>query len=219
MTKTEILAIAKSINFKQWEVSATLENRKTVMRRVIKYSCPSKPESTLDDFIGKSDPQLLIGCAPYKTGDYLYVRETWCWCPCWDCGMNVEHECHDETGDKFYSSDKSEWGCYGYKCGFGCEPFDKWQSPVLMPKEAARLLLRVTDVRVERLQSIDVSACVREGVTWHEYPCAWTVKAKPAFVDLWDSTIKKSALPLYGWNANPWVWVIKFERVKVENEH
>lgn len=70
-----------------------------------------------------------------------------------------------------------------------------------MPKEAARLFLRVTGVRVERLQDIDDDGVVAEGL-----------KIGDDFDVLWDSTIKKDDLPLYGWDANPWVWVIEFER-------
>lgn len=78
-----------------------------------------------------------------------------------------------------------------------------------MPKEAARLFLRVTDVRVERIQDIDDGGISAEGL---EIGCY--------FDDLWNKTIKKSDLPIYGWNANPWVWVIEFERCeKPEEEH
>ena len=92
-----------------------------------------------------------------------------------------------------------------------------------MPKEAARLFLRVTDVRVERLQDIDYEGCKAEGI-WDDYK-TYSEKyhenlARMAYLrcfsELWDSTIKKADLPRYGWNANPWVWVIEFERISKE---
>lgn len=74
-----------------------------------------------------------------------------------------------------------------------------------MPKEAARIFLRVTDVRVERLKDITTTQAMDEGFTdWND------------FVKLWDSTIKPEYLPTYGWEANPWVWAIEFERISKE---
>lgn len=73
-----------------------------------------------------------------------------------------------------------------------------------MPKEAARIFLRVTNVRVERLQDIDDDGVVAEGL-----------EIGAPFDELWDSTIKKSDRDMYGWAANPWVWVIEFEVMEV----
>lgn len=81
-----------------------------------------------------------------------------------------------------------------------------------MPKEAARIWLKVTDVRVERLQDITSEQISREGVEV-EYPHVLNGEEKRyAFSTLWTSTIKKSDLDRYGWDASPWVWVIEFER-------
>jgi len=92
-----------------------------------------------------------------------------------------------------------------------------------MPKEAARIWLKVTDVRVERLQEITDNECIKEGI----YPSncrdcndIFGCDVCPdegydevdKFVEVWNSTIKKSDLNRYGWDANPWVWVISFER-------
>ena len=87
-----------------------------------------------------------------------------------------------------------------------------WHLSIHMPKEAARIWLKVTDVRVERLQEITSEQICREGVEV-EYPHVLNGEEKRyAFSRLWDSTIKKSDLDRYGWNASPWVWVIEFER-------
>lgn len=79
-----------------------------------------------------------------------------------------------------------------------------------MPKEAARIWLKVTDVRVERLQEITEEQAKLEGCNSGMLtgPCT----ARGQFENLWNNTIKKSDLDLYGWDANPWVWVIEFER-------
>ena len=104
-----------------------------------------------------------------------------------------------------------------------------------MPKEAARLFLRVTSVRVERLQGITEVGAADEGAegtpcgdcgerdygSRYEFctTCAntgWVKSPKEEFKGIWDSTIRSADLPAYGWEANPWVWVIEFERISKE---
>ena len=87
-----------------------------------------------------------------------------------------------------------------------CTP---WRPSIHMPKEAARIFLRVTGGRVERLQEITEDEAIREGCIAHGGNLAID-----DFRAIWDSTIKKADLPLYGWDANPWVWVIEFERIE-----
>lgn len=74
-----------------------------------------------------------------------------------------------------------------------------------MPREAARIFLRVTDVRVERLQDMPPYDIAFEGF-----------RKQKDFIALWDSTIKPADRVLYGWAANPWVWVIEFEKISRE---
>ena len=94
----------------------------------------------------------------------------------------------------------------------------KLRPSIHMPKEAARIWLKVTDVRVERLQEITEEQIGREGVEV-EYPHVLNGEEKRyAFSTLWNSTVKKSDLDRYGWNANPWVWVIEFERCEKPEE-
>ena len=92
----------------------------------------------------------------------------------------------------------------------------EWRPSIHMPKKAARIFLRVIDVRVERLQDITSGQIDAEGCK------EWAYSAKtgellpsgPSFFRIkWNRTIKPSDLPLYGWDANPWVWVIEFERI------
>lgn len=136
--------------------------------------------------------------APYQQGDILYVRETWC-----------------------------EWtGGYLYKawaeglCQPGAGGLFKWRPSIHMPKQAARIWLKVTDVRVERLQDMTGHDILREGVNCHVHPEAhyFDGNQKMMFAELWDSTIKKTDLERYGWDANPWVWAIEFERCEKPEE-
>ncbi len=128
----------------------------------------------------------------YQVGDILYVRETWL---------------KDAVG-------------YHYRADFdpGMEetvkPRLKWRPSIHMPKEAARIFLRVVDVRVERLQDITEEGAMAEGVVPFkkdpEGDCWSDGLYRTAFQYMWNE--------MYGWNpnswdTNPWVWVIKFERV------
>ena len=175
----------KPILFNTENVRALLEGRKTATRRVVKFRRGWNPKWT--GYI--PDGAVLYGSnntpaakAPYKKGDTLWVRETWNCLP---------------IPEPLRGTSKTYW----YKAD-GAEPEDKWRSPYHMPLEAARIFLRVTGVRVERLQEIDDGGVVAEGL---EIGCY--------FDELWNRTIKPKDRPLYGWEANPWVWVIEFERI------
>jgi len=128
----------------------------------------------------------------YQVGDILWVRETW----------------YDLHFDQIY---------YIYKANN--EPDSKeieWKSPYHMPKEAARIFLKVTNVRVERLQEITEDDCYSEGIIPFERKhcgaCSSNDCDNPIgdFKYLWDKLNKKRG---YGWDKNPWVWVYEFERV------
>ena len=131
----------KPILFNTEEVQATLDNRKTVTRRVVK-------KSTVDKFVLSQDGRLLgnfnadypewgtyptIDDAPYRPGDILYVRETF----------------FEYKGHFYYKADGKHEGLARMGIYF------KWRPSIHMPCKAARIFLRVTDVRVERLQDIN----------------------------------------------------------------
>ena len=88
----------------------------------------------------------------------------------------------------------------------------RWRPSIHMPKEAARIFLKVTDVRVERLQEIDIDGIRNEGLLSMSVYAGDMDIALEEWKILWNSTIKKSDLDRYGWEANPYVWVIEFER-------
>ena len=99
-------------------------------------------------------------------------------------------------------------------------PEPKWRPSIHMPKEAARIWLKVTDVRVERLQEINDKEAKKEGGPLEkEITYIGEGFQTNDFAELWDYTIKKSDFDRYGWDANPWVWVIDFERCEKPNNY
>jgi len=124
---------------------------------------------------------------PYQPGDILYVRETFY--PC-------KHVIIDREQQYLYRATFEQPEKYpDFK--------PKWKPSIHMPKEAARIFLRVTNVRVERLQDLLAIDVQKEGF-----------EERGEFEDSWDDTYLEKG---YGWDKNPWVWVIKFERVR-END-
>lgn len=202
----------KPILFNTEMVRAILDGRKACTRRI----CKDANECTVPDmefynadrrtyavhnFADKEHTeQLSIAerTCPICPGDILYVRETW---------------------------KKAPNGYYYYEDWQRNDIADitKWKPSIHMPKEAARIWLKVMNVRVERLQEITDEQAKREGIQYDECPTGFTWKQETdmhncyttpigAMQALWNSTIKKSDLDRYGWDASPWVWVIEFER-------
>lgn len=109
---------------------------------------------------------------------------------------------------------------YVYKAGNPDYPVipGHWRPSIHMPREVARIFLRVTDVRVERLQDITDDGVEKEGVpifgrTEKEVRC---LQAFLRYRKVWDSTLKPQDRALCGWQANPWVWVVAFEKISRE---
>ena len=199
----------KPILFNTGMVRAILDSHKTVTRRVVKPQ-PEGARSILDCDEEKRTFDLLCGNggvggvfvdwaetvkAPFWPHDILYVRETW---TVWN--GNYEYKADVDDGYGPFCSN-----CTLDICAGGCNSILKWHPSIHMPREAARIFLRVTDVRVERVQDIDDDGVVAEGLNIGD-----------PFDELWDSTIKPADHALYGWDANPWVWVIEFERITRE---
>ena len=192
----------KPILFNTDMVRAILEGRKTVTRRVVKPQPEGAP-------IPIPDEKYWLGCfagddkcraikSSYLPGDTLYVRETWC--------------DPSETGwPILYKADMPmHWDAEDTETGIAVDLKTadyKWRPSIHMPREAARIFLRVTGVQVERLQEITEEQAIAEGFEAFEHE-----PATVGFVETWNSTIKKADRALYGWAANPWVWVVAFER-------
>lgn len=196
-------------------VRAILDGRKTCTRRLVKFLPGENSQWTgyikdgLMLYNGRNEP--CIRKVPYQLGDILYVRETW-------CGLPVNEAGHMRGHTIYYYKADGELRPKGWR--------GTWHPSIHMPKEASRIWLKVTDVRVERLQSITVEGAIREGAEGEKchhtnagaFGCTdcmntgWIEPPQVEFMQIWNSTIKKSDIDRYGWDANPWVWVIEFER-------
>lgn len=184
---------SKPMIFNTKMVRAILEGRKTVTRRVVKFKAGQSPVWSgyiPDGAVLYGSNNIPAAKAPYRPGDILWVRETWNCLP---------------IPEPLRGTSKTYW----YKAE-GAEPRDKWRSPYHMPLEAARIFLRVTGVRVERLRDMVLGDVLMEGITEADtYESTWD-----RWHQTWNSTIKPKDLGSYGWEANPWVWVISFERIE-----
>lgn len=115
------------------------------------------------------------------------------------------------------------WCCDNFDIARICSveySLGKWRPSIHMPKEAARIFLKITNIRVERLQEITALECVYEGVDTLDIlentpDDDFAGYAKGQFADHWDSMLNKEDYDEYSWEANPWVWVIEFEKVDV----
>lgn len=225
----------KPILFNTDMVRAILDGRKSCTRRIIKPQWEECPHCKYvhNEYIYDKLAENVY-CArcgyplkpkrrsPYQPGDLLYVRETF-----------IQAAAHIF----WYKADDNSWISEGLR----------WKPSIHMPKEAARIWLKVTDVRVERLQDITEDGAEAEGMPDSlDYPvnkaycplckgdgiigtvdvhslghmdvdCPYCDSYRKRFENLWSSINQKS-LDSYGWDANPWVWVIEFERCEKPQE-
>lgn len=189
----------KPILFNTEMVRAILDGRKACTRRILKGAIPFDEKAEYWNVLKKGEwsgsicvEDFIKQGSPYKPGDILYVRETF-----------IQVAAHTF----WYKADDNSWISEGLH----------WKPSIHMPKEAARIWLKVTDVRVERLQHITDDGAKAEGANWKDGKnVGWEEKmnrtAIERFAEIWNSTIKESDLDRYGWDANPYVWVIEFER-------
>ena len=194
----------KPILFNTDMVRAILDGRKTCARRAVKQQweecphCKYVHNEYIYDKLAKNVYCARCGYpleperkSPYQIGDILYVRVTF-----------IQAAAHTF----WYKADDNSWMPEGLH----------WKPSIHMPKEAARIWLKVTDVRVERLQDITENGIKDEGIRLKQKDCVskfdYISELYFLFSRLWNSTIKKSDLDRYGWDANPWVWAISFER-------
>lgn len=203
----------KPILFNTEMVRAILDGGKTCTRRICKdaneYVVPDmdffnadKRTYAVHNFADQEHTEQLSTAersCPICPGDILYVRETWYKSP-----SRYMYRADYSHTEQFYTGGK--------------EVSIKWHPSIHMPKEAARIWLRVTDVRVERLQDITIDDIRGEGLSSVAVHAGDMEIALEEWKRLWNSTIKKSDIDRYGWDASPYVWVIEFERCeKPEN--
>ena len=197
----------KGILFNTEMVRAILDGRKSCTRRIVKPQPEGYFEVSEEPlYIYDTDGNQGKITPPYQPGDIIYVRETW-------------HKYIKRVGEG-QNCHLAEF--YGYKASVenSEDAGEPWKPSIHMPKEAARIWLKVTDVRVERLQEITADDIRNEGLSSAAVHCGDMEIALKEWENLWNSTIKKSDLGRYDWNASPWVWVIEFERCeKMQEEH
>lgn len=205
MTRQEILKNAKPILFNTDMVRAILDGRKTVTRRCVKpksknacgfYVTFRESDNAFMGVYDYDENEIMFENSqtpPCKPGDILYVRETF--------KRNMDGYSGIDFGGYIYKADCRS----NFK-----DNYNPWHPSIHMPKEAARIFLKVTNVRVERLDEMTIEDCEKEGVFCGHNGDIFL------FMDLWNSTIKKSDLDRYGLDANPWVYAIEFERIEVD---
>lgn len=216
----------KPILFNTEMVKAILEGRKTQTRRIAMhhdeirpFKCSQYPDGWwMNGRVYKTFESMFCDIrrkTKFKVGDILWVRETWG--KLTECDVFPPYEPHEER--------------FIYRADIGDpDHFQaKWHPSIHMPKEAARIFLRVKNVRVERLQSITNEQAIAEGFKGE--PCdhlnmdyihgctdclntGWIMPPLFEFAELWDKIIKPEDISQFGWEANPWVWVIEFEKME-----
>ena len=199
----------KPILFNTEMVRAILDGRKTVTRRLIKHNVDAVLNSPYHmEHPEIEDKQIIIKLCrpPYQPGDILYVRETWKY---YEKAAGYGEEFHIEQR-LAYKADENRNDVQKYSEWYE----GTWHPSIHMPKEAARIWLRVKNVRVERLQEISAESALAEGADKYIHTNGGLDENMTitSFIGIWNSTIKKSDLDSYGWDASPWVWVIEFEQ-------
>jgi len=188
-------------------VRAILEGRKTQTRRPIKpqpennspvywdEDCQCWKQDYIDDYAYAGGPPIYVADSfdcPFKKGMRLWVRESFL-----PKGIGI--------AEKMF-------GCL-YKANGDKTPYGKpWRSPIYMPRWASRITLKITDIRVERVQGVQVRDIQAEGITASlmQDQTDMADQLRDKFKELWNSiNIKKG----FGWDENPWVWVLEFKTV------
>ena len=199
----------KPILFNTEMVRAILDGRKSCTRQICKdaneYAVPDmdfynadKRTYAVHNFANREHSEQLSTAertCPICPGDILYVRETWGY----PIALNSNEQYvfrADEVAESGFKNDSHIW-----------------HPSINMPKEAARIWLKVTNVRVERLREISAESALAGGADKYIHTNGGLDENMTitSFIGIWNSTIKKSGLDRYGWDANPWGWVIEFE--------
>lgn len=225
--RKELLRKARPISFKTEAVKAILDGSKTTLRRVISLQLP-EPDLELKGFLDTGNGYFSKTCnkgiyiytrpCPWRVGNVLYVQETW------------RHFLGVHSGiDKVVRDGDDSSSEYEYKATPITDPTDradKWHNAVHMPKQAARIFLKITDISAERIQDITDDAIAAEGIKsfYNHFPdkppfvvpdlgSEVFPTRKKAYEAFWNSTLKTKEKEYYGWESNPYVWIVKFERI------
>jgi len=226
--QSEKATLERPILFSAPMVRAILEGRKTQTRRICKWPITSNglgysrevgdilcqndflPPSAMlmrvtrghQSYTVSNHEQWETECPYGKPGDKLWVRETWA---CADDFEDMPKHCE-----------------YFYRAAGEVRGVDRWRPSIFMPRDVSRIMLEITDVRVQRLQDISEEDARAEGIRVlplqdENDPSAWWESApgenqgrsaRASFAKLWDSINGSGA-----WDANPFCWAISFRRV------
>lgn len=197
----------RPIIFNSEMVKAILKKQKMQTRRVV------KPQPKRNNYVAYIDEQGIldyhgwaittyyasiveyIKCPYGQVGDRLWIRETW-------HGIRNTYTVRKKINDLSYKADE------GYKCGEYGNLKGKWKPSIYMPRWASRITLDITKIRVERLQEISQQDIETEGI---ELCDCGKPEANCNFIELWNSINEKRG---YGWDTNPFVWVVEFKLSK-----
>lgn len=204
-------ASARPILFSGPMVAAMLNGTKSQTRRIV------KPQPEVRCVVGafqslafkhkqgwllypNAKAQVMSLCRYGAPGDYLYVREAWA------------QPTNLDPGPTFYRADYPDCVPPNFE---NVPPVDavRWRPSIHMERAASRLTLRITDVRIERLQSITEADCAAEG--WPKQPQrsndpeVHADAARDWYQDLWGTINGKGS-----WEQNPWVWAVRFETIQ-----
>lgn len=202
-------------------VRAILDGRKTETRRVIKPQPPDEPfcvgrySPAITDRRGEQQPgpevfgactidgDWAVKCRYGAPGDELWVRETFCQKMengrfVYNADGNLDPTCYWYAADgEVVVKDDGDGGIEYRADGTEASP---WKPSIHMPRDASRITLRIESVHAEQLQDGLNDETVRaEGFFDFQ-----------EFVELWD----RLQPPQFQYLANPWVWVVTFERIK-----
>ena len=228
----------RPIIFSGANVCSVRAGDKTHTRRVIRWSQKSIEHdgcTLLEQGDGTmwpyncSDGNESPLASPYGLpGDQLWVRETWADVNSEegpailyraDGGMASWHEWCVDRGPDYGAGPSMNYDAYPgdyvmwWSDLWNGEPEHSWKSPIYMPRWASRLTLKVIDVRAEKVQDISLDDAAAEGCegTDGEPSLHGPVDEIGVFAALWDSINAKRG---FGWDVNPWVWVVEFKRVE-----
>lgn len=228
----------KPILFNEQMVRAILDGRKTNTRRIVRdlsiFGVLRDPETKFIT-INKENGFYPVGAhfknagisylvtMPYSVGDILWVRETWQQAT----DVDANEDFIEGTERYLYAASDTPIFNTWINADGSTRDHMPWRPSIHMPKSAARLFLKVTGVRVERLQEITEEGAIKEGVeALHETIGdgklqdveSIDISARSFFFDIWNSTIPKKRLAICGYDANPYVWVYEFERCEKPEE-
>lgn len=178
-------------------VRALLAGAKTQTRRVVKLNASGRASLAGRNW-HLDDPDCVKACPYGSPGDLLWVRETW--------AGAAKRPIHGAPATYFYRADGERQVGKQLSALSWVEREKRWRSPVAMPRWASRLTLRITEVRVQRVQEISEDDARAEG-TPGPFDDLFTPRRR--FESLWDS--------IYGhesWDANPWVWALTFDVIR-----